>query len=230
MEYDDIIDLIASNDPTLPLILHEMWRGKSLTRTLVNARLKNIELPKKVLDLGARDKLSSYYRFFSHQNANVTFTDIDPKDQGMIHVDLEQSLPFYDQSYDALLLMFVLNYIWEAGPLLTEMRRVTRGWAIIATSFVEQWNPEPYDWHRFTGQGLERLALEAGWRQARVFSIGLGPFTLALTALQQSAFASRPAAVVFPLVWAADALCTLLAHKRIANKCTVAHLLVLDGR
>lgn len=230
MSYDEVLARMMGNTPSPGLLLRELWRGKSLIRTLVNARLDGVALPPQVVDLGARDRSSSYYRFFQHQDATVTFCDLEPKDAGMVRVDLEQPLPFPDQSYDALLLMFVLNYIWRAGPLLAEMRRVTRGWALIASNFVEQWNPEPHDWHRFTAEGLERLAREAGWRQAAVIPVGHGPFTLALASMQQTVFASRPAALALPALWGADRLCTRLAPKRVAQKCAVAHLLLLDGR
>lgn len=147
----------------------------------------------------------------------------------MIQVDLEQPLPFPDRSFDVVMLLFVMNHIWNVANLLKEIRRVCRGHVLLGTSFVHQYTPEPCDFSRFTEEGLARLYREAGFADFRIFPIGHGPCTLALAALQQTAHCAASATLLYPVIWAGDTALTRLLPRRAAKRSIMTHLSVLQA-
>ncbi|CAK0754489.1 putative Class I SAM-dependent methyltransferase [uncultured Gammaproteobacteria bacterium] len=227
--YSLVTERIASNRTGFLTVIGELSRGKSIIRATFNAKIQAIPIAGQVLDLGARSRSSSYYRFLNTQEAKITFTDINPTAPGMIKVDLEQPLPFPDQSFDVTLMMFVTNYIWNIGPLFREIRRVTRDYAIIGSSLVDQYAPEPHDYHRFTRGGLERLITEAGFTRSQVFGVEQGPLTLALAGLQQLAFFPPGAVALYPLVWAGDGLIRSVLPRRCHERSVMSYISVMKS-
>ncbi len=225
--YDATVAKLAAGRIQFGTVIRELARGKSVLRATFNSRIDRLPVSGAVLDLGARSRSSSYYRFLDSSNADVTFCDYQPQDEGMIQVDLEQPLPFPDRSFDVVMLLFVMNHIWNVANLLQEIRRVCRGHALLGTSFVHQYTPEPADYSRFTEEGLARLFTEAQFDEFRIFPIGHGPCTLALAALQQTAHFAPGASILYPLVWAGDSALTRLLPQRVAKRSTMTHLSVL---
>jgi len=145
----------------------------------------------------------------------------------MIRIDLEQPLPFPDRAFDVVLLLFVMNHIWNISNLLAEIRRICRGHVLLGTSFVHQYTPEPADYSRFTEEGLARLFNQAGFPAFQIFPVGHGPCTLALAALQQTAHFAPGATVLYPLVWAGDSALARMLPRRVARRSVMTHLSVL---
>ncbi|MBF0561295.1 MAG: methyltransferase domain-containing protein [Alphaproteobacteria bacterium] len=208
-------------------VIRELARGKSVLRATFNSRIDRLPVTGNVLDLGARNRSSSYYRFLDSHDARVTYCDYLPQDPGMMCVDLEDPLPFGDRSFDVVLLLFVLNHIWNIGGLMRDIRRVCRSHAIIATSFVHQHTPEPHDYSRLTEEGLSRLFAESGFPEFQIFPVGHGPCTLALSALQQTAHFAPGATAFYHLVWAADGLLIRAAPCRTRLRSVMTHISVL---
>jgi SAM-dependent methyltransferase len=225
--YDAAVEQLGSGRIRFGTVIGELARGKSVLRATFNSRIKGLDVTGKVLDLGARNRSSSYYRFLDSSNAVVTFCDYQPQEEGMMKVDLEQPLPFPDRAFDVVMLLFVMNHIWNVPDLLKEIRRVCRSHALLGTSFVHQYTPEPADYNRFTEEALDRLYREAGFETFRIFSIGHGPCTLALAALQQTAHFAPGATALYPLVWAGDSALTRLLPRRAARRSVMTHLSVL---
>ncbi len=225
--YNATVAQLAASGIRFGTVIKELARGKSVLRAAFNSHIEKLPVSGSVLDLGARNRSSSYYRFFDSSKANITFCDYDPQDDNMMKVDLEQPLPFQDRSFDVVMLLFVMNHIWNVSELLQEIRRVCRGHALIGTSFVHQYTPEPRDFSRFTEEGLSRFYNQAGFNEFRIFPIGHGPCTLALSALQQTAHFAPGATALYPLVWASDSAITKLLPRRAAKRSVMTHLSVL---
>ncbi|CAK0779215.1 hypothetical protein CCP2SC5_80005 [Azospirillaceae bacterium] len=229
--YDAIVARIEANSIHRPTVVRELMRGKSVLRATFNSRIDGTPIYGDVLDLGARNRSSSYYRFLDSSRANkITFCDYEPKDEGMVQVDLEKPLPFPDKSYDVVMLLFVLGHIWNVLPLIREMRRVSRGSVLIGTNFVDQFTPEPHDYMRFTSEGLDRLFHEAGSVRHKVFSVGQGPLTLALSSVQHTRLCPVAATLYYPFACVVDALIARAMPQRTEQRCVMTHIGVLDCR
>ncbi len=82
-------------------------------------------------------------------------------DQG---VDLNQPLPFGDQSFDTIILSDVLEHIARPQSLLAEINRVLRpgGRLIAGVPYMYHLHEEPFDYYRYTKYAIRFMAEEAG--------------------------------------------------------------------
>ena len=96
-------------------IFSETLKGKSLSRTLQNLALSQIEISGNIVDLGSKSSSSSYYRFIKVESgANIVFSDLQPtkeKNKKIIKIDLEKTFPIKSSTKDFLLLNNVLDTV-----------------------------------------------------------------------------------------------------------------------
>lgn len=158
----------------------EIWKGKSLGRSLVNLRLaeKDIILSGKILDLGSTGK-ASYLRFLKSGEATFLRLDIEKKDDVDYQIDFEQDpLPFADNSVDHILVFNLLEHIYNVKFLAGEMRRVLKpgGRVIGSAPFLARIHPDPRDFFRYSQEALQRIFQESGFQEIDVKNLGFGPF------------------------------------------------------
>jgi SAM-dependent methyltransferase len=118
-----------------------------------------------VLDLGAgsRPFRDLYARFFERATSADVVTS--PHDIGGVDVIASaESLPFEDQSFDAVICTEVLEHCRDPAQAMREMARVLRpgGRAFITTPFLVQLHEMPHDFFRYTPSALTGLATDAG--------------------------------------------------------------------
>jgi len=149
----------------------------SLLRLEEHKALSDIELSGSVLDLGG-EKNSEYLRFFRGQFETTTL-NFSEKAQPDIQHDLETPLPVADNSYDHVLLVNVLEHVFEYRALLREAVRVLKpgGSIVVIVPFLFPIHPSPEDYHRFTSSALEMELSLAGLRAVSVRALGNGVFT-----------------------------------------------------
>ena len=147
--------------------------------------LKGIELSGKVLDLGG-DKRSEYASLFTG-DFSITTVDINPKAQPDIVSDLEQPLPIPDASYNAVLLINVLEHIYNFKQLIEQSVRVLtpKGKVVIVVPYMFPYHPSPGDYHRFSKTALERLIGDAGCTNIEVKSLGSGVYAARILFLER---------------------------------------------
>ncbi|MBU4347927.1 class I SAM-dependent methyltransferase [Patescibacteria group bacterium] len=149
----------------------------TLFRKLTNKLLKNIELNGEVLDLGG-GKDAGYVKLFKG-NFCITGADIDSNRRPDIVLDFESMpLPVTDNKYDAVLLINVLEHIFNFEKLLKESFRIIKkgGKMILVVPFLHQIHPSPSDYFRYTNSALFETLKQAGFNKITVIEIGSGVF------------------------------------------------------
>lgn len=134
--------------------------------------LAGTPLSGRVLDLGGH-KSSEYHRLFT---GKFEITTANLSNKADIVCDFEQPLPIESKSYDAVLLINVLEHIFEYRQLLGEVARILRlgGTVIIVVPFLFPYHASPDDFHRYTASALTRALSSAGFESIRVTALGSG--------------------------------------------------------
>lgn len=163
------------------MIVGEILRGKSLGRALSLEQSSDVRLAGHGVDLGAGSGSASYFRYFTQdESTEIVHTDLEPKED-VQQVDLSGTFPFATGSQDFLLLMNVLEHLYDYRSCLSECHRVLNdgGRLIGVVPFLQKVHPSPDDHFRYTESTLTRIFEEVGFRKSRITPLGYGPFTAA---------------------------------------------------
>jgi len=155
-----------------------MWNAPTLIRRAELKAFSHIPLSGLVLDLGGV-KHSSYLSAF-HGKFSVTTVNMDERTNPDIIHDLEKPLPIREGTYDSVLLINVLEHVFDYRVLLKESARVVKqgGVAVVAAPFLFPFHGSPDDFHRFTGAALRRELEIAGFSRVSLKTLGGGIFSL----------------------------------------------------
>lgn len=94
---------------------------------------------KRALDVGAREGHQT--RWLRDRGYEVTSLDLEPLFPECLAVDVDQGLPFEDESFDLVWCAEVIEHLRDPEHALGELRRVTKsGGAIVLTT------PNSYAW------------------------------------------------------------------------------------
>ncbi len=166
-------------------LLRESFRGKGTGRTLSNLQISEYYLSGTVLDLGSKSNRMSYNRFLRYDPAmKLIHTDMETDENSeVIKLDLEQPFNLADQSFDVVLCFNTLEHIYNHRNVMTEVWRILRpgGRLYLSVPFLTRYHKDPHDYWRYTYETLEFLAHEAGFQQAEVTALVVGPFTTAFS-------------------------------------------------
>jgi SAM-dependent methyltransferase len=148
----------------------------SLLRREEYKAMSHITLSGSVLDLGG-EKHSEYLKFFRGE-FETTALNLSKKALPDIEHNLEQPLPIPNSTYDHVLLVNVLEHIFEYRALLREAMRVLKpgGSVIVVVPFLFPVHPSPEDYHRFTSSALAKELAAVGGRNISVRALGGGVF------------------------------------------------------
>lgn len=149
----------------------------TILRKAEHHALSSVPIQGRVLDLGGNT--SSEYRVFLKNAAEVVTVDINPDARPDIIADLEKPLPVTDASFDTVLLMNVLEHIFEYRQLITECARVLRpggGTICVVVPYLFPYHPSPDDYHRFSASALRKALSGAGFSDIDVVPLGTGVF------------------------------------------------------
>jgi SAM-dependent methyltransferase len=113
-----------------------------------------------ILDVGAgRGDFAGLF-----DGRNYLALDVYPYPEVDIACDLTQSNPFREASFDAILLMNVLEHVYDTHALLSSLAAMLKpgGVLICAIPFLVKMHQEPVDYVRFTHYALEHLGPQQG--------------------------------------------------------------------
>ena len=146
----------------------------TLLRLAEHKALSRVQLSGRVLDLGG-DTHAEYRAYLKGQHA-ITSVNMDPATSPDITHDLETPLPITSGAYDHVLLINVLEHVYEYRQLLAEAYRVVRpgGTVTVVVPFLFPIHPDPHDFWRFSGETLRRECERLGFSDIQIESLGSG--------------------------------------------------------
>jgi SAM-dependent methyltransferase len=137
---------------------------KSLLKQI---RLSAGELTGKLLDFGCGSK--PYRSLFTKVNEYIGL-DVENGEHDHKNEDIDvfydgKSIPFEDETFDAVLASEVLEHVPDINESISELHRILKknGKILITVPFVWQEHEMPYDFRRFTSNGMEQILRKNGF-------------------------------------------------------------------
>lgn len=144
----------------------------------------------RVLDYGCAERP---YRHFFGAAVDFVGADLPGNPDADVTTAPDGTLPVDDEAFDAVLSTQVLEHVADPATYLAECRRVLRpgGRLLLSTHGLMVYHPDPVDYWRWTGAGLERIITAAGLRVVhREGIMGLG--AVGLQFVQDSVYHRLP--------------------------------------
>lgn len=124
--------------------------------------LSDFKTDTKILDVGSgRGDFADILKSF-----NALAVDVIPFAEVDAVCDLTQTIPFRPQTFDAVVLMNVLEHVYQTRELLEAIHTVLKnqGKFVLTVPFLLKMHFEPYDFYRFTQHSLMKLFTDAGFQ------------------------------------------------------------------
>jgi len=209
-------------------VFSELVRGKSLPRALLAHEIGSVKLSGNGIDLGSKDGFSAQYRHMDHGSANITFTDLNPRDDEVVQLDVESTFPLDSESFDFVLSFFLLEHVFDTRHVLSEAFRITRpgGMIIGAVPQTERYHPDPDDFIRFTSSGMTRFLEEAGYEAVETIPLGTGPVSIAAQMICNLAKIRLITVPLGMLGMSADLAMKNIAGRQFADMYAFSHMFI----
>jgi len=117
------------------------------------------------------------------RNVSIRYSDLHQPKEEMLKIDLERPFPVESNSEDFLLLMNVLEHLYDHHNCLEECHRVLKpgGRLIGVVPFLFPVHLVPDDFSRLTEASLKRLLGDLGFSQVVVEPVGRGRWVAAVS-------------------------------------------------
>jgi len=156
--------------------VQQVFKGRSLLRIFQNMRLSTFSVSGRVLDLGGGPG-SQYYDYIGKDpGTQLSYADLYQITDDHLVFDFEGKFSIGDSHFDNVMLMNVLEHIYDTQNLVTESYRVLRpgGRIVGVVPFMYQIHGVPNDYWRPTEQSLIEQMTRAGFRDIEVAATGEG--------------------------------------------------------
>lgn len=136
-----------------------VWRRSNWQ--YLNEKISKLPVEAKILDVGAGH--GDFADIF--EGRHYFSLDIFPYAEVDLVVDLAQECPFAEGTFDVVVLMNVLEHVYENRELIKNIGKVLRpgGQLIITVPFLLKVHQAPFDFSRYTPYYLTQLAEESGF-------------------------------------------------------------------
>lgn len=201
-------------------IFKETLKGKSLNRILQNIEMSKVKINGDVIDLGSKSIKSPYYEYITKTpDTNITFTDLNPTNDGVLKIDLEKPLPIKTATKDYVILSNVLEHLFNHNSCITESYRILKkdGQLIGFSPFLYHFHPDPNDYFRYTHSALKKLFKQAGFSDITIKPLGFGPVS---TGVSQFAVIAKFKPLI-ACIYIASVLIDKLLNKIFKNNETI---------
>lgn len=128
--------------------------------------IRDIKLKGSVIDLGAKNSENIYFSLFNRSAVDdFTFADYYHTGPNLIKIDFEKRFEVPDESYDSIVAFNVLEHIYNYNQFISECYRISRPNAELhmVIPFLWKFHEDPYDFHRYTHQAIEKMLTDNGW-------------------------------------------------------------------
>jgi SAM-dependent methyltransferase/uncharacterized protein YbaR (Trm112 family) len=134
------------------------WRKSNWK--FLNAQVKKLPAEAKILDVGAGH--GDFADIF--ESRPYYSLDIVPYPEVDLVADLGSENPFKDGAFDAVVLMNVLEHVYESRGLVKSIERIVRpgGCVFFTVPFLLKVHQAPFDFSRYTPYFIEKMAAECG--------------------------------------------------------------------
>lgn len=138
----------------------------SFLAEMVAEMVSEIPVHARVLDVGAGE--CKYARLLAHTkyvSTDLVFSSDKHDFSGLDVISDASSIPFLDETFDTVLNFVTMEHVPDPLQVVAEMSRVLRpgGKLYAIIPLVRPEHLVPYDFHRFTRYGIERLLGDAGF-------------------------------------------------------------------
>jgi SAM-dependent methyltransferase len=160
-------------------LLKWIWRGKTLTRALLNSRLEaEPPLIGRIIDLGGGGS-PSYKKLLKVQGAFVNMDRIEEARPTVVG-NLETTYPFVTSCADVAILFNTLEHVFDYQHVVNEMRRILKpgGRALVYVPFIFPMHihqTEEFlvdDYFRYTKSSLKRIFIGSGFSKVEIEPMG----------------------------------------------------------
>ena len=160
-------------------LLKWIWRGKTLTRALLNSRLEAEQpLIGRIIDLGGGGS-PSYKKLLKVQGAFVNMDRIEEARPTVVG-NLETTYPFVTSCADVAILFNTLEHVFDYQHVVNEMRRILKpgGRALVYVPFIFPMHihqTEEFlvdDYFRYTKSSLKRIFIGSGFSKVEIEPMG----------------------------------------------------------
>ena len=149
----------------------------SLFRKEIYREFKKHQLGGNILDVGG-NKDANYQKLFGGENK---FTSINISGDCDYKVDVEKiRWPFKDEQFDFVLMINILEHLYNYNFALKEAKRVLKngGLIICVVPFFLNLHASPNDYFRFTRQSLNKILEDAQFSNISIQEVGRGFFAV----------------------------------------------------
>ncbi|MEK7208983.1 MAG: methyltransferase domain-containing protein [Patescibacteria group bacterium] len=202
----------------------------SLFRKLTHQSLAALTIDGEILDVGGDTR--STYRGLIQGRHKFTTLNINSAAHPDINWDIEQSpWPVAERHFDAVLLINVLEHIFNYSSVLQESFRVTKpgGQMVIVVPFIYYFHPSPHDYFRYSEEALERLLKEIGYVNLKLERLGRGAVSTAYTLIHRffpSPIHQLMEALALGLDWCLRRLATTCGKKYTGQEYPLGYLII----
>jgi SAM-dependent methyltransferase len=147
----------------------------------------------RVLDYGSAE---APYRDFFPPHADFVAADLPGNPSASLELNPDGTLPVPDESFDVVLSTQVLEHVADPELYLSECFRVLRpgGRMLLSTHGIFVYHPDPEDYWRWTGAGLQYAVRRAGFEVVRFEGI-IGLVATGLQLIEDAVYHHLPRAV-----------------------------------
>lgn len=157
----------------------------SLLRSAENEFVLANRVSGTILDLGG-DSKSAYNAIFDKES-QVTRVNLDKESLPDIVHDLEKPIPLSNNSFDSVLLMNVLEHVYNKSQLISEANRLLKpgGKLLAVVPFMFPIHPSPQDFWRMTQDAIHKELEGAGFASIQIKPLGTGVFSMAYVGIDR---------------------------------------------
>jgi len=151
------------------LIIHSITPARFLMHRALEENRARIISP--CVDLGGGEQ-TYLEHILCDENEKIIL--VDRESNADVHCDLEQKLPFSDGQFKTVLIMNVMELIYNYEMLCKEIYRILSegGKVYVWVPFLINCHSQPNDYFRYTDQALEKIFDQAGFSHTNVQAYG----------------------------------------------------------